>query len=244
MTVPAKLFQQWLNGVAGGTSQAAVCRAAGIKRSTLAQQMIRGRVSVANVAAISRSLDLPVVESLARFPKFEDLADGLKPPTHAELLSQIPDNDLLEEFLNRRRAEETNTAPPGILLAPPYHRFSVRAWLDAIGGTELRQKVARHMPIAPQNLSAQISANRLSAELAVESARIAGVGLANGLVANGLLSPGEAGWLPGSRTKVLQETPNSTLALLVAQRMEALGKALRRQEEDARTVQRVWENLG
>lgn len=206
--------------------------------------MIRGRVSVANVAAISRSLELPVVESLAEFPKFADLADGLKPPTHAELLSQIPDNDLLEEFLNRRRAEETHTVPPGIMLAPPYHPFSVRAWMDAIDGSELRQKVARRMSIAPQNLSAQISANRLSAELAVESARIAGVGLANGLVANGLLAPGEAGWMPGSRTKVLQDTPNSALALLVAQRMEALGRTLRRQEEDSKTVQRVWENLG
>ncbi|MFC8303071.1 hypothetical protein ACFUCV_05230 [Specibacter sp. NPDC057265] len=244
MTVPAKLFQQWLSCVAGDTSQAAVCRAAGIKRSTLAQQLVRGRVSVATVAAVSRSLDLPVVESLSVFPKFYDLAQGLKLPTHAELLSQIPDNDLLLEFLNRRKAEETNTEPPGILLAPPYHRSSVRAWMDAIDGSDLRQKVARSMSMAPQNLSAQISANRLSAELAVESARIAGVGLANGLVANGFLAPGEAGWVPGSRTKVLQDTPDSALALLVAQRLEALSKALRRHEEDSAAVLRVWENLG
>lgn len=230
--------------MAGDASQAAVCRAAGIKRSTLAQQLVRGRVSMATVAAISRSLDLPVVESLTVFPKFQDLAAGLKPPTQAELLSQISDNDLLLEFLNRQKAEETNTVPPGIALSPPYHRSSVRAWMDAIDGADLRQKVARQVSIAPQNLSAQISANRLNAELAVESARIAGVGLANGLVANGFLAPGEAGWMPGSRTEVLQATPSSALALLVAQRLEALSKVLRRQEDESMAVQRVWENLG
>ena len=242
MTVPAKLFQQWLSSVAGDTSQAAVCRAAGLKRSTLAQQLVRGRVSVATVASISRSLDLSVVESLTVFPKFHDLAAGLKPPTDAELLSQISDFDLLQECLNRRPTGETR--PPAVALTPPPHRFSVRAWMDAIDGSDLRQQVARQVAIAPQNLSAQISANRLSVELAVESARIAGVGLANGLVATGFLAPGEAGWGPDSRTTVLHATSNSALAALAAQRLETLSRVLRRQEDDLAAVKSVWENLG
>ncbi|WP_269937140.1 hypothetical protein [Arthrobacter sp. HY1533] len=244
MTVPAKLFQQWLGAVAGNTSQAAVCRAAGIKRSTLAQQLVRGRVSVATVAAVSRSLDLPVVGTLTVFPKFSDLSSGMKPPTNAELISQISYADLLQEILNRNVAVETAAAAETIRLSPVPHRFSVRDWLDAIDASDLRQQVARRVAIAPQNLSAQISANRLTAELAVESARIAGVGLANGLVSTGFLSPEEAGWEPDSRSAALKSTSNSALVLLAAQRLDALGKVLRRNEDDTAAAQSIWENLG
>lgn len=244
MTVPAKLFQQWLSGVAGTTSHAAVCRAAGIKRSTLAQQLVRGRVSVATVAAVSRSLDLPVVASLTVFPKFTDLATGMKPPSAAELLSQISDADLLQEILNRNVAAENLVKPIHVHLSPVPHRTSVRAWLDAVDTADLRQKVSRQAAIAPQNLSTQISANRLTAELAVESARIAGVGLTNGLVSTGFLSPAEAGWEPGAREDSLANTANSVLVSLAAQRLETLSRILRRSEDDTAAVRSVWENLG
>ncbi|SED89722.1 hypothetical protein SAMN04489740_0232 [Arthrobacter alpinus] len=244
MTVPAKLFQQWLNAVAGDTSHAAVCRAAGIKRSTLAQQLVRGRVSLATVAAVSRSLDLPVVQSLADFPAFEDLPAGVKAPSDAELLSQISDANLLTEILNRNLAAEHGVKPDPIELAPAPHRSSVRAWLDAVDTADLRQKVARQASIAPQNLSAQISANRLTPELAIESARIAGVGLTNGLVSTGFLTPTEAGWAPEARAAALRATANSVLASLAAQRLESLSRILRRSEDDSDAAQSVWENLG
>lgn len=221
-----------------------MCRAAGIKRSTLAQQLVRGRVSVATVAAVSRSLNLPVVDTLTVFPKFSDLSTGMKPPTNAELLSQISNADLLQEILNRDTESGPAAAAETIVLSPVPHRFSVRDWLDAIDTSDLRQKVARRVAIAPQNLSAQISANRLTAELAVESARIAGVGLANGLVSTGLISPVEAGWKPGSRAAALKATSNSALVLLSAQRLETLGKVLRRNEDDTAAAQSIWENLG
>lgn len=244
MTVSAKAFQQWLDGVAGTTSRAAVCRAAGIKRSTLAQQLVRGRVSVATVAAVSRSLHRPVVESLSAFEKFEDLALGLREPSEAELLSQISDTDLLTEILNRSKAADTGTESALLDLSPVPHRTSVRTWLDAVGPADLRQQLAREVGIAPQNLSAQISANRLTAELAISSARIAGVGLANGLVATGFLAPDEAGWLPGARSITLRHTPDSTLVALAAERLDSLGRTLKRIEADTAAAQKVWENLG
>ncbi|MDO5751503.1 hypothetical protein [Arthrobacter sp.] len=244
MTVPAKLFQQWLTSVAGTTSHAAVCRAAGIKRSTLAQQLVRGRVSLATVAAVSRSLDLPVVASLAAFPTFTNLTAGMRPPSTAELLSQISDTDLLQEILNRNVAAENLSESNRVHLSPVPHRSSVRAWLDAVGPADLRQKVARQAEIAPQNLSAQISANRLTAELAIESARISNVGLTNGLVATGLLSPAEAGWAPGAREGALLEISNSALVSLAAQRLEALSRTLRRTEADSAATRSIWENLG
>ena len=244
MTVPAKAFQQWLDGVAGTTSHAAVCRAAGIKRSTLAQQLVRGRVSVATVAAVSRSLQRPVVDSLSAFAKFKDLSAGVRTPTPAELLSQVCDTDLLTEILNRSRTADTGLEAALLELSPAPHRTSVRTWLDAVGPADLRQQVAREAGIAPQNLSAQISANRLSAELAIASARIAGVGLANGLVATGFLTPSEAGWQPGARSAALHQTPDSTLVALAAERLEALSRTLRRIEADTAAAQKLWENLG
>ncbi|WP_343317964.1 hypothetical protein AAFM46_11830 [Arthrobacter sp. TMP15] len=244
MTVPARLFQQWLGAVAGSTSHAAVCRAAGIKRSTLAQQLVRGRVSTATVAAISRSLDLPVVSALAAFPAFNDLSSGMKPPTSAELLSQISDTDLLQEILNRNTAAASLSSPSPLQLSPAPPSSSVRNWLDAIGRAELRQRIASEAGIAPQNLSAQISANRLTVQLAIASARIAGVGFTNGLVATGFLTPAEAGWLPGSREEALRRTANSALLSLASARLESLSRVLRRTEEDKAAVQIVWENLG
>lgn len=153
MTVPAKSFQQWLDGVAGSTSHAAVCRAAGIKRSTLAQQMVRGRVSIATVAAVSRSLHIPAVEAISTFAKYQDLASGIKAPTDAELLSQISDADLLQEILNRSAAVDSGAEPGPVMLSPVPHRTAVRSWVDAVGPSDLRQRLAKDAGIAPQNLS-------------------------------------------------------------------------------------------
>jgi hypothetical protein len=244
VTVPSKLFQQWLSAVGGDISHAALCRATGIKRSTLAQQLVRGRVSLGTVAAVSRSLDLPVVQSLATFPAFEDLPAGIKAPSAAELLSQISDADLLTEILNRNLAADNDSPRIPVILAPAPHRSSVRAWLDAVDTADLRQKVARQASIAPQNLSAQISANRLTAELAIVSARIAGVGLTNGLVSTGFLTPSEAGWEPDAREAALLATANSVLASLAAQRLESVSRILRRAEDDSNSARSVWENLG
>ncbi|MCQ9162912.1 MULTISPECIES: hypothetical protein [unclassified Arthrobacter] len=243
MTVPAKVFLRWLDGVAGGASHAAVCRAAGIKRSTLGQQLVRGRVTLATVAAVSRSLRLPVVESLSTFAPYQGLAAGVAQPTDAELLSQVSDMDLLREILYRSARAENGSAPPPAGLSPIPHRASVRAWLDAVDPSELRQSVARDAGIAPQNLSAQITANRLTPELAIRSAELAGVGLANGLVATGFLTAAEAGWRPGSRSAALRRTPSSMLVSLTAERLDALGRTLRRTEQDSAAAQTIWENL-
>jgi len=243
VTVPAKAFQQWLHRVAGDTSTAAVCRLAGIKKSTLAQQLVRGRVALATVVAVSRALGLDVVESISTFEKYRDVAAGMRPPTEAELLSQIADLDLLREIVSRSEAAATGVEahPPQLLPVP--HRTSVRAWIDAVGPADLRQQLARDAGVAPQNLSAQITANRLTPDLAVRAARIAGVGLANGLVVTGLIRPLEASWPSGARIKVLLALPNSTLLGVAAERLDAASKTLRRTEQDNTRTQTIWENL-
>lgn len=244
MTVSAVSFIQWLGDVAPTTSQAAVCRAAGINRSTLAQQLARGRVTVATVVAVSRSRQLSVVDSLSAFTDYRNLAEGIAQPTDAELLSQISDMDLLREVLARGAAVERGTEAAQIKLSPLPHPASVRTWLDAIGPADLRQQLARSAGIAPQNLSTQISANRLTPALALRCARIAGVGLANGLVATGFITPAEAGWLPGSRAEALRKTDNIVLAARVAERMDALSRTLRRREQDNAAAPTAGDNSG
>jgi hypothetical protein len=152
--------------------------------------------------------------------------------------------DLLREVLARHAAAESGTDAAQIKFSPIPHRASVRAWLDAIGPAGLRQQLSRSTGIAPQNLSTQILANRLPPALALRCARIAGVGLANGLVATGLITPAEAGWAPGSRAEALRKTANSALVALAAERMDALSRTLRRREQDTAAAQAVWENIG
>ena len=145
--------------------------------------------------------------------------------------------DILQEILSRSAAAQSGTVAPSTMLSLIPHCTSVRTWLDAIGYPDLRQQLSLSAGIAPQNLSAQITANRLTPELAVRSARIAGVGLSHGLLATGLITPGEAGWLPGSRAKALRKTANSALVALAAERMDDLSRTLRRREQDTAAAQ-------
>lgn len=244
MSVPAESFQRWLQTVAPGQSTAAVCRLAGVKKSTLAQQMIRGKVAVASIVAVSRALGLDVLESLCSFDAYRDLCLAPATPTQAELISQVSDRDLLKEILARDEAAETGRPKRAVELADVPHRNSVRTWLDAIGPADLRQRLAAEVSIAPQNLSAQVKANRLTPDLAVRAAKIAGVGLTDGLVATGLLTPKEAGWPPEARAGALSALPTSALVFAAAERLDAAGKALRRMEQDDEAQRAVWEHLG
>ena len=67
MPLPAKAFQRWLHGVAPDTSVADVARASGVKRTTLAQQLVRGKVAEATVVGISRAFNVNPVAALGRF---------------------------------------------------------------------------------------------------------------------------------------------------------------------------------
>ncbi|MBG0739394.1 hypothetical protein IV500_08325 [Paeniglutamicibacter antarcticus] len=244
MSVPAKAFTQWLHSVAPGTSTAAVSRLSGIKRSTLAQQLVRGKVAVVTVVSISRAFDIDAVAALSGFDKYYDLASGLLPPTEAELVSQISDVDLLREIVARNAIVDPPEPAGKHILTPMPHKTSVRSWIDAIDVPGLRHTISRDLQMAPQNLSAQLSANRLAPEVAVQVARIAGVGLTGGLVVTGVLTPKEGGWPEDARGKALRALGDTDLVTLAAARLDALGKALRRTDQDNEQTNALWENLG
>ncbi|MBT2552274.1 hypothetical protein [Arthrobacter sp. ISL-5] len=249
MPLPAKAFQRWLHGIAPDTSTADVCRLSGVKRTTLAQQLVRGKVAEATVVSISRAFGANPVRSLAYFEIYHGLADQSILPTPQELVSQISTVDLLRAVIARSgtgTAPHTSEAPQAGLLAlgPAAHATSVKNWVDAIDDGELRHRVSAAAGIAPQNYSAQLTANRMAPEVAIATSRAAGVGLTGGLVATGLVTEAEAGWEPGARQAALDMMPDGELAVLAGDRLQAMGKTLRRQEQDQEQTDMILENLG
>ncbi|MBT2552276.1 hypothetical protein [Arthrobacter sp. ISL-5] len=263
MPLPAKAFQRWLHGIAPDTSTADVCRLAGIKRTTLAQQLVRGKVAEATVVSISRAFNANPVSSLAYFETYRDLAGPQVPPTSHELVSQIATMDLLRAVIARSApAAESGAESRGVAgvagtpapehpapggqpaLSPAPHATSVKNWVDAIDDGELRHRVSAATGIAPQNYSAQLTANRMAPEVAIATSRAAGVGLTGGLVATGLVTEAEAGWEPGARQAALDMLSDADLTVLAGDRLQSLGKTLRRQEQDHQQAEKIWENLG
>ncbi len=242
MTVSAKSFQRWRLHVAAEVSLTELCRQAGFKRATLAQQLVRGKVSVTAVVAISRSLGLAPVKELSSFDPFGDLADGVREPTAAELLSQVSHLDVMEYLVQRSRADEKETVLPQP--GPLPHPASVRTWLEAVDRGDLRQMMANVSGVAPQNISAAVSANRLSPHLAVIAARLSEVSLTSGLVVTGILTPEEGSWPNGGRSEALLQLRDSKLVALAQGRLEEMAKAVRKRERDDERAREVWETLG
>ena len=248
MPLPAKAFQLWLHVVAPSASTADICRISGIKRTTLAQQLVRGKVAENTLVSISRALKRSPLEDLASFESYAELSGRPQPPTPAELVSQIATMDLLRAVISRASPAYGGYGDDGSALTPALgpapHATSVRNWVDAIDDGELRHRVSGATGVAPQNYSAQLTANRLSPELAVATARAAGVGFTGGLVAAGLITETEAGWPPEAKQTALDALSDGELTALAGERLQALGKTLRRQEHEHEQTKKIWENLG
>ncbi|HET7139917.1 MAG TPA: hypothetical protein VFI36_07125 [Arthrobacter sp.] len=244
MPIPAKAFQRWLHGIAPNTSTSDVCRESGIKRTTLAQQLVRGKVAETTVVSISRAYNVNPVSALASFEAYAPLSDT-RPPSRGELVSQISTPDLLRAVLARSAADPRGaSASDGPALDPVPHATSVKNWVEAIDDGELRHRVSAATGIAPQNYSAQLTANRLAPELAVATSLAAGVGPVSGLVATGLVTEAEAGWPAGARHAALDSLTDGELTALAGDRLQVLGRALRRLEHDQAKTEMIWENLG
>lgn len=244
MPLPAKAFQRWLQGIAPDTSTADVCRVSGIKRTTLAQQMVRGKVAESSVVAISRAYGINPVAALSTFEAYSSLAGPPAVPSADELVSQVSTTDLLRAVLARSATEPDGIPGEVPSLEPAPHSTSVKNWVDAIDDGELRHRVASATGIAPQNYSAQLTANRLTPELAVATAEAAEVPPSTGLVASGLITEIEAGWHPDARRAALSSMSDARLVALAGERLQALGRTLRRQEQDQEQTDMIWENLG
>jgi len=242
MGVSAKAFQTWRTLVAPNESTADLCRKTGIKRSTLAQQLVRGNVAVSTVVRAARAYGQDPVAALSGFEGFHGLAEGRRAPTPAELISQVPYQCILKYLLARAEADHEHPAVPRV--AGYAESIAVRPWFDAVDPGDLRHQLSASTGIAPQNISAQLTAGRLATKLAVEAARQAGVSLTSGLVVTGVLTPEEGSWPPSGREEALAALSDAELVSLARDRLDALAKTLRKREQDEKYDHALLENLG
>ncbi|MCC9144147.1 MULTISPECIES: hypothetical protein [unclassified Arthrobacter] len=243
MAVPARSFQSWRAVVAPGASNADLCRRTGIKRSTLGQQIVRGKVSEITVVRVARAYGKNPVEALSEFEEYSDLLGGPWRPSAAELISQVSYICILQVILSRATPSDgVGQGWPDLVRYP--HRNAIRSWFEAVDPGDLRQRLSAKTGVAPQNISAQLSAARLAPELAVEAARIAQASLPGGLVATGLVTADEAGWPPNGQEEALAALTDSELLFLARDRLDGAGKQLRKYEHDVENDLTLLENLG
>lgn len=240
MALPVNEFDLWVRAVRIPNSTPQLADAAGVKVTTLRKQRLRGRVSEQVVVNIARSFQLSPVAALSAFNSNQPLRHIPLVPTTDELLSQTSHIDLLVELLSRNDAGLAQTLGAQYRMSAIPHSESVRSWLDAIDRGNLRRDISRHTSTAESNLSAMITENRLSLEIAFAAADISGVSPVNGLVVSGLVTPDEALWPPHGREKAVADMDDLDLLDFLESKL----KALRRRVEKKANAQKFRETLG
>ncbi|KAA0973385.1 hypothetical protein FQ154_18595 [Paeniglutamicibacter gangotriensis] len=243
MSISARTFNEWLatTGLPDGASQ--LSKLLGMKRTTLHNQRIRGRVAVPTIIAAARAAQMNPLDVLGTFEPYAALGQERMPVTDAELLSQVSYVDALVHLLSRIRSDFAQALGVVPMEAIPIDD-SVRNWLDAIDPGGIRQHISEHGGIAPSNLSAQLAENRLDPELSIIASHFAGVSSASGLVVSGLVTEQEAGWPIYGRVNVLSELGDVELIDLVADRLEFLRRHTKKQVDAEKAAANFLETLG
>jgi hypothetical protein len=108
----------------------------------------------------------------------------------------------------------------------------------------IRRDLAERLGIAPPNLSAQITSNKMRPRHLVEAARIANTSLTSGLAVGGVITLQEAGWPEGARSHAIMHLSAVTLNDLVQARLAAAQRGARRLAADSAEARRIEETLG
>lgn len=121
---------------------------------------------------------------------------------------------------------------------------AVRNWIDAIDTGDLRRKISERAGITSSNLSAQLTDNKLSPELAILASELSGVSSTSGLVVTGATTPAEAGWPPYGRENALSELGDVELIDLVSDRLASLRRHTKKKVEAEKITTNFLETLG
>lgn len=240
MPLAAGEVQQWAERELAGDGWGDIAKRSGVKRTTLHQQLIRGRVAEKSVVMIARAYQLSVIDTLATFSPYRDLVQELRPPRETELLSQVIYSDVLKEIL-RRRGEAFSAAEQ--TLEPFPFPDSVRAWVDAIDPGTIRRDVADQLGITPSSLSSQLR-RTLNPENAVVLARHGGVAPSNGLVIIGLIREEEGLWPAVGRLKTLRSASDDDLIGLAIGKLTVLKRNSGGDPGEAEQLEQILESLG
>lgn len=244
MSLPAAAFKRWAAGAGLPAGTATLSRAIGVGRTTLQAQLLRGRIEESVVIAAARSTGQDPIAALSTFDEYEDLQRGTLPPLPAEVLSQITLTDALVELIDRQNPQYGAALRPIHRWQDPPQPDSVRAWIASVDAGHIRRALSERLGIAPPNLSAQITANKLKPRHLVEAARIANTSLLSGLAAGGVITLREAGWPEGARSHAITHLRDVDLNELVQARIASAQRGARRAASDTDAAHRIQETLG
>lgn len=244
MSLSAREFDAWLDEAGLPASSADIARHTGRRYSTITTQRFRGRITEDVVVKLSRSFHLDPLTALAHFEPYQGLDVDRRPPSTAELISQLTHNDLLVELLSRNKADLARLLGANYLISPIPHPDGIRKWIDAIDPGNIRSEMSARSGIATTNLSTLMSENKLSPDLVILAASIADVSPLGGLVVSGLLTPEEAGWPAQGRENALRDLEDLALLDLMDQRLKSLRRRLKKKIDSQDTAQALWETLG
>lgn len=243
MSVSTRDFNDWLHGAGLPTGVADLSTLLGMKRTTIQNQRLRGRMTVQTVIAAARAAHLNPLDVLGLFPSYTALVDERLPVTPAELLSQVTHTDALVHLMSQIRADIAHRLAD-VSMSPIPSGESVRNWIDAIDPGDLRRQVTAQTGVAPSNFSAQLTENRLAPNLAMLVSHICGVSSASGFVVSGLVTPAEAGWPLYGRENVLSEIGDIELIDLVSARLATLRRVTKKKVDTAEANNHYLETLG
>lgn len=243
MSVPAREFTDWLHHAGLPKSIAELSPLLGMKRSTIQNQRLRGRMTIQTVIAAARAADQNPLDILGLFPAYAALVDERMPVTAQELLSQVTYTDALVHLMSQIRADFAHRLTD-VPMSPIPSDDSVRNWVDAIDSGDLRRQVTAETGVAASNFSAQLTDNRLAPNLAILVSRLCGVSSASGLVVSGLITPAEAGWPLYGRENALAEIGDVELLDLVTARLATLRRVTKKKVDATEANKHYLETLG
>lgn len=243
MPLPGAELLAWLETNGYPTSVSELSRAISLPRGTLRNQMARNSVAEGTVVALARHFGANVLRALGAFETYAGLAEDSRGPAPVEVLSQVHYADVLAELLARSGREGASGLRGRALVGIP-HEESVRSWLDAVDNGELRRRISEETGVATNNISTQLTHNRLSPELAYAASRLAGVSPASGFVVTGLITPAEGLWPARAREDALLEASDEDLLAVAQNRLSMLQRLVRRRRAATDLETKLSEFLG
>ncbi|MGP4968892.1 hypothetical protein [Glutamicibacter ardleyensis] len=223
MKVGRSEVQSWLDAVAPGTGFVRLAQLSGLPRLRVTQQVSRGSVAAATIAAIARGLDLDPLTELARFHEFADVVPAT--PFDDEIVAFIPTAGLLQAAVHRLKSVTTDESELG---DETYDHLALN-WFVLADDGNLRAHLQQELGIAQPTLWKMLR-TRLREDVAFQIAQYAQFPSVSALVISGVLTGAEAGWEPECRSRWVNAVPLGQLLAVTEKRLHEVGKQVRNLE--------------
>ncbi|MGP5703782.1 hypothetical protein [Glutamicibacter arilaitensis] len=215
--------QAWLDEVSPGTGSVRLATLADLPRLRVKQQLARGNVAPATIAAISRGLDLDPLAELTRFEVFADLVPSS--PAPEEMPGFISSPGLLRTSADRLE----NRPVAEVHLGSERYELAALYWFNLASDGALRARLADELGVNQPTLWKMLR-TRLREDVALTVCEHAGWPGVSALVVSEVLTGAEAGWVEECRATWANTVPVGDLLSCAEQRLQQVGKQERDRE--------------